>query len=541
VIPSRVVRRASVVAAVLLSMAAPAHAYEFWLRARTTGQAYQMRQYRLFGPDLFLGRHRVTESLALRIFDIGDLAAARRLARMPEHGLRVSWQSYLRIDHDFGDYSSGRIALSQTQRRDALDVIPELSESIASLDLMYGFLEIEGLADDQLRLQVGRVLVDDGWGTGAIDGASAHYELPAPVAVSVQAGLRVRDRSPLGVAAYELDGTSGAGCQEYVEGPTPGTGSWKLIDRNRMITNHRLASDYELCPQRDVMQPTVGVAISTARMRRFGAELGYRRTWSETVGLIHGADRLQVPDVGFYPNESGQAPGSGTNEERLYARVHGRARAGGIEFESYGDARFSLLHAAFDRADVGLRMRRGAHTLEPLVAYFLPTFDGDSIFNAFSIEPTLDARLAYEYTGFGPWQVRADGWVRKYLDVDGSSVAGGVDASLERVFGRGWRGRLDGLADAGYGGQRVGGTAEAAWRRGRMWLRGRAIVLGVANDDTASTIVHKYVTSSAVISSTWRLADRVAVHAIAEADDDRIHDFQIRAIGVLDLAFAQEP
>ena len=61
-------RRACVVAAVVLAAAPrPAHAYEFWLRAQTIGQAYQLREYRLVGPDLFLGRRRITQTLALRI------------------------------------------------------------------------------------------------------------------------------------------------------------------------------------------------------------------------------------------------------------------------------------------------------------------------------------------------------------------------------------------------------------------------------------------------------------------------------------------
>ena len=68
------------------------------------------------------------------------------------------------------------------------------------------------------------MLADDGWGTYGVDGATARFELPVPLAVSASAGLRVRAASPLGLAAFELDGTSGAGCQEYVEGPTPGAG-----------------------------------------------------------------------------------------------------------------------------------------------------------------------------------------------------------------------------------------------------------------------------------------------------------------------------
>ena len=113
-------RRACVIAA-MLTVATPAHAYEFWLRARTYGQAYQLRDYRLVGPDLFLGRRRVTQMLILRLYDIGDLEAKRRLSRLPPGGPRITWQSYLRIDHDFGDFSSGRVLLPGPIRRDALD------------------------------------------------------------------------------------------------------------------------------------------------------------------------------------------------------------------------------------------------------------------------------------------------------------------------------------------------------------------------------------------------------------------------------------
>src|SRR4051812_15389736 len=149
--------RACVAAVVIAAAAAPAHAYEFWLRAQTFGQAYQLREYRLVGPDLFLGRRRYTQTLALRIWDVGDLAAARREAHLPDRGLRITWQSYLRIDHDFGDYTGGRmtIPLTISVRRDALDVIPELGESVASLQLLYGYVELAGMVDDRLTLQIG--------------------------------------------------------------------------------------------------------------------------------------------------------------------------------------------------------------------------------------------------------------------------------------------------------------------------------------------------------------------------------------------------
>lgn len=524
-----------------LAIATPtAHAYEFWLRAETFGQAYKLRQYQLVGPDLLISRRRITETLALRIDDVGDLAAARRRSRLPDRGLRISFQSYLRIDHDFGSYTTAQLTLPGPIVRDALDVIPELGENVAALDLMYGYVQLDGLADDRLTIQLGRILADDGWSTTAFDGAAGRYKVAGQVEVAAQAGFRVRAASPLGTADYELDGTSGAGCMEYVEGPSPGTGSWQLIDRNRMITNNTLASDYEYCPQRDVAQPMVGLAIAMPHAHGFSAELGYRRTWSDTVGLIGPVDRLQYPDLGLYPNEFGQAPATGIDEERLYARLHGRLEpAPGVVIEPYADARFSILNALFDRADAGVRLRDGAHELEPAVEYFYPTFDGDSIFNAFSIEPTTDVRLGYRYTPRGPWRATADAWLRHYGHEDGQpSLAGGVDASIQRVLGS-WRGSVDGLWDDGWGGRRVGGGAEAAWRRTRtMWLRGRVLVLGVREDDTS--LARDYVTSSTVVSSTFQVADQVAIHAIAEADHDAVHGLQTRVIGVLDLAFIPE-
>lgn len=521
--------RVCVAAVVLAALAAPAHAYEFWLRAQTIGQAYQLRDYKLVGPDLFHGRRRYTQTLALRIWDVGDYAAARRRARLPATGLAISWQSYLRVDHDFGTYSAGRIRLSPAVRRDALDVIPELADSVAGFQLMYGYLEVAGIGGATVR--VGRVLADDGWGATGVDGASVRYELPAPLAVTALGGLRVRASSLLGVTAYELDGTSGAGCLEYAEGAAPGTGAWKLIDRDRTIENSRLSSDYEYCPQREALQPTIGFTVATSRLRRFGAELGYRRTWSGTVGVIGDVDRLAFPDVGLYPDESGQAPSTGVNEERVHARAWADLRAGAFALRPFADARVSLLHAVLDRGAAGVRIARGRHSIEPAVEYFYPTFDGDSIFNAFSIEAAADARLGYRYDGHT--RATASAWLRRY---DTPDYAGGVDASLEQPLSPRWRIRGDALWDDGYGGRRVGGSGEAAWRGRDLWLRGRAIVVGVAPEESA-----RYVDVSSVIAATWRVADAVALHGITEADLDAQRELQLRGMIVLDLSFTPEP
>lgn len=530
-------RGALVIAAVVAGLPARADAYEFWLRSQTIGQAFQLREYALIGPDVILGRRRYTDTLALRIWDIGDLAKQRRISRLPERGIRISWQSYLRVDHDFGSWANGRID-DGTRRRDALDIIPELDETLIDLDVLYGYLEVAGVAGDRVTLRVGRVPFDDGWGSSALDGAALRVELPQPIAVSAAAGMRVRAASPVGLSSYELDGTAGAACREYVEAATAGTGSWQLIDRNRQIQGSRFSSDLEYCPERDQLQPTIAVAVATSRLRRFGAELGYRRTWSSTVGLIGPVDRLDFPDQGLYPNEFGQAPGSGVNEEHLHARVHGDWKRGDVGLAPYANARVSLLHAALDRFDAGIKLARGPHALEPSVEYFLPTFDGDSIFNVFSIEPTTDLRLRYSHDG--SLRATASAWLRRYRhEDDTASVAGGVDAGVERGFAARWRARADALWDDGYGGRRLGGSAGVAWRPyNTMWLRGRAIVLGVASDDATR---ERYVTGALVTGGTWKIGDTAALHGVFEVDHDEPHGTQLRAIAILDLAFVPEP
>jgi hypothetical protein len=64
------------------------------------------------------------------------------------------------------------------------------------------------------------------------------------------------------------------------------------------------------------------------------------------------------------------------------------------------------------------------------------------------------------------------------------------------------------------------------------------IVLGVHPEESAER--RAYVTTSTVISSSFALAESVALHVIAEVDRDEIHDLQARGIAVLDFAFMPE-
>ncbi len=296
-------------------------------------------------------------------------------------------------------------------------------------------------------------------------------------------------------------------------------------------------------------QPTIGVTLATARARHFGAELGYRRTWSDTVGLIGAIDRLDYPDRRAVPERLRSGAG---DRHRRGARVRARARLAArratLVIEPYGDVRYSLLHAAFDRADAGVRLRRGEHVLEPAVEYFLPTFDGDSIFNVFSLEPTTDVRLGYRYGDRGPWRATAERGcaatrTRTRRRVRRRIVPGGGEAGVQHVLGarlaRAARRTLRRLATAGGGGRhgrgRCGANApDPVAARPRDRAGGRR---GPGREHARVA----YVTTSANVSTTWRVADSVALHFIAESDHDAIQSLQTRAIAVFDLAFAPEP
>jgi hypothetical protein len=535
--------RLAIATAIAVGAAArPAAGYEFAVRTRSIGQLYELRSFRLVGPDLVLGRRRFVQTLGVDVWDIGGLDAERRRRGERRRGPTVAFTGYLRLDHDFGDWTLGRIDLGN-DAIDAIDAVPELADGAVALDLLYGYVSVDDLAG-RVDLRIGRQLSVDALDWWSMDGVTARVRLPGHVLVEVFGGLRVRDASPFGVSAVELDGTGGADCREYVEGPAPGTGSWQLIDRSLVIENQALRSDLEYCPQREQLMPTGGLAIEAHGLRALHARAVYRRSQSPTVGLIGDRDRLAHPDLGLYPDDFGQAPDWGVNEERIAAEVRYHIDVGDRgQIAPWAAARYSLVHGLLDEAAAGVRLRWGDHAIEPELAYAVPTFDGDSIFNVFAIAPTSDARLSYRLASRGGrLRANAAGWLRRYHggpDFLGVAYAAGATAGGELGLGRLGL-RLELLHDDGYGGRRSGGTAIARWRQSdRLTAAARLSLLDVASDDAASVRIDA-LTGAAQTSATWQLADGVAVHAAVETSADRYTPFQVRAVGVLDLAFQPE-
>jgi hypothetical protein len=550
----------AVVAAASLGPARAVHAYGFSVHTRIIAQAYDLRSFRLSGADLWLGRRRYTQTLALDLIDLGDFAADRRKQHKHD-GLTISFSSYLRVDHDFGDWTQGSV-LSGTRSIDAIDLVPELGASNLGLDLLYAYLDVKGLADGKVDLRLGRQLRVDALDWFAMDGLTARAETPLHVAVEAFGGLRVRDASPLGTYQVELDGTSGADCREYVEGestkgvftPGLGNGSWQLIDRTSALSDHPRVDDTGYCPQRDQLMPTYGAALETTGLHGVYARVMYRRSESRSVGLLGPDDRLQPTyglDRGFYPNEWGQAPRWGVNEERVAGTVRGNLDwAGGrAQASPWVAVRYSLLNALVDQAEAGVRLRWHDHAIEPEVGYYVPTFDGDSIFNVFAIEPSTEARLSWSWAPRGGW-LRASSslWARQFKHDDrdrgtktpatGDSVAG-FTATGEAQLADAWVVRLDGFSDNGYGGLRSGGAGALRWKYNpRLNATARGTVMYVATDSTSPNL--RAVTSALQLGGHWQLGDGVAVHGVLETSYDRYVRPDVRALAILDLAFAPE-
>ena len=190
------------------------------------------------------------------------------VSRLPDRGPRITWQSYLRIDHDFGDFTSGAdhaaAVRSGATRSTSFPSSPNRSPASTSCTATSRSTASPTIA---LTLAASAASsIDDGWGTTAPSTArSLRFELPAPLAVGASAGLRVRACSPLGVVGVRARRHVGRGCHEYVEG-ADARHRRVAADRSQPRDHEHASSssDYEFCPQREAL-PADGRRIARDR------------------------------------------------------------------------------------------------------------------------------------------------------------------------------------------------------------------------------------------------------------------------------------
>jgi len=402
-----------------LGLPSEARAYKTEVDATLDAQFYSLASP--YGSPL-VQRRRYTQTLSLNLFDI---QADRRPL-----GPTLSFKSRLRLDSDFGQRPEER-------NPDSSSYIPGLVE--APLDVMYAYLEGQRYMDGALGFRLGRQYVVDSLGFWSFDGAEVLLTTSAYLAFEAYAGFEQRGGLPMmSTSRFEAGGVSRGDRSSLSFGQAPS-----------FLQESKLA-------------PAYGFAIESSGLSFLRSRFTYRKVINRDAVLVSP----------FVDNGGGltYALGDRTSSERLgYSLRLDKsdlgAVLGSIVYDLYNQ-RVSQYNAGLDwflndRAVVGASLD-----------YFLPTFDGDSIFNWFTHRGTTSGTLRADLTFSRAFEVAASGGVRMFTtEGDPVTYAASNSPDLSKngrtfdylgTFGgryRFWDGSvaLNTMAEAGEAGHRYGG------------------------------------------------------------------------------------
>ena len=278
-------------------------------------------------------------------------------------------------------------------------------------------------------------------------------------------------------------------------------------------------------------QPTVGVALATARTHGVSApSSAIAARGRETVGLIGAVDRLDYPDSASIRTNSARRRRRGVNEERLHARVHadaarGRARARAVRRRAVLAAPRRVRSRRRRRARAARRSRDRA--ARSSTSSRRSTATRSSTRSRSSRPPTCASATVHAGRPVARARERAGCAATRTSDGP-SSLAGGVDAGVEHAFGGALarpRSTRCGTTARAVGASAAPPTPRGAAQPHAVAARPRDRARRRAR--TTRRSVARYVTSSAVVEHDVSASPSAsALHAIAEADYDAVHDLQ---------------
>ena len=399
-----------------LGSAREARALQTEIDATLDAQFYSLQSP--YGSPL-VQRRRYTQTLALNLYDI---QADRRPL-----GPTLSFKSRLRLDADFGQRPEER-------NPDSASYIPGLVE--APVDVMYAYLEGQRYMDGYLGFRLGRQYVVDSLGFWSFDGVEAMITTPAYLALEAYVGFEQRGGLPmLSTSRFEAGGVSRGDRSGLTFGQSPS-----------FLQESKLA-------------PAYGFALETSGVQFLHSRFTYRKVINRDAVLVSP----------FLDNGGGltYALGDRTSSERLGYSLRADkadlgAVLGAIVYDLYV-RRVSQYNAGLDwfassRAVVGASLD-----------YFLPTFDGDSIFNWFAHRGTTSGTVRADLALSRQFELAASGGVRMYTtEGDPRTYARAPDLNKDGrtfdylgTFGgryRFWDGSLalNTMAEAGDAGHRYG-------------------------------------------------------------------------------------
>jgi len=336
------------VALLLATFCPPVLAFESEVESLSEAQFYTYQSP--FGEPL-IRRRRYTETLALHVYDL----QGEGIPGQP----RLSLKTRFRLDADFGQEARER-------NPDGQYYVPGLEQ--APLDVMYAYVEGRDYANGYLGFRIGRQYTTDVLGFWSFDGALVTLTTPAYLQFEAFGGFEQRAGLPLlGRRRWEADGVARG-------------------DREGLEINQ---STYYL--DESELAPAYGAAIETAGLHFLHGRLTYRKVINRDTVVV--SPFVQDTGGGLF-----LMGGDRTSSERAGAS----ARVDILEYGTvYGSGVYDFYNGLVSEYAAGLDAYVHSRvTLGADLEYYLPTFDGDSIFNWFAHEgmTTLRGRASVSFS-----------------------------------------------------------------------------------------------------------------------------------------------
>lgn len=394
---------------------------------------------------------------------------------------RLSVVLALRLDSDFG-IGSDELDTDEIATR----YVPGLVAH--DVDLTYGWIDGQGFLGGWLDFRLGRQFVIDALGWSSFDGALVRVQSPFWVRVEGYGGLEVRGGMPLSPSTFETDGT-------------------QRLPRGGL--------DPAVYPAIDepALAPVWGVALETTGIMWVHGRASFREV--QTEGRINERRLGYTASVTPFEPVTARAALVWDLHLGFISEVNG-----GVEVQV---ARPLVLGAEF--------------------VHFTPTFDGDSIWNFFPVEPMNDARLRAQVELAEGLEASALGFARLLsaktiaeadapaetdvvTDLGGSASVRGYNRVAEI------QGRVHG--SDGYGGLRLGADA---WAMRRLWNDRLAATLRLslwrwAQRDEDPTTAFAYV-----VGGEYRFSQPAKLLVEMEHDIGEAVGHRFRLLALLDLRF----
>ena len=394
-----------------------ARAYEAEVDASVDSQFYALRSP--YG-DPVVRRRRFTQTLGLGLY--------RLQGESVPYGPELSFRARLRLDGDFAKEGP-----ELDPRRDDR-YVPGLEP--APLDLMYAYLEGRGYAGGWLGFRLGRQYQVDALGFWSFDGGLVRVTTPVFLAFEAYGGFEQRaGETWLSTQRFEADGVLRGNRDELEFNQQP-----SYLEESKLA-------------------PAWGFAIESTGVHWVHGRLSYRRvTNRDTVNISPFAE----PGGGMRT-----VGGDRVSSEKLgYAAQAALPALGGVS----GSIVYDFYVGTFSEYQAALDWYTTEQiTLGASYEYYIPTFDGDSIFNFFTREAMTTAegragliasRSFDAALSGGVRTYRTDGATESYETTGDTSETGTLSDLLGTLSGRyRWSDGsvgLRGLGETGERGHRAG-------------------------------------------------------------------------------------